>query len=318
MGKRNNNRVKKEFFEKEKEKKDKVQSSSNKTQIKKASKSSKDELEYVNFFLSKESKKIILYDDWPTIDTIINYYANTTWSNLHPLEEYGKFEIKELLEVIKLLYSIKRQQTYNILTTGFLTESTYTVLEGTYKELLPHLYFMIGNSQTLEPYTPYQNLFQEEVQENLLDEIYLSNWTTITPQKGTIKDTLNISCQVLHSNFKYTGGIQYYDALKEEYNTVKYLSNINILDNSFYLKIRNYKGIQDTLTFPITKEDDFIAKTLLSIVIYKKNHQKTKLTSEDYRHIFYELFKEPINIEKEIQKDIPKTLKYIPKKKVNL
>ncbi len=316
MGKRQNNRIKKDFFEGEKQRREQQQSIARKVEQSEKEiqpDTTTSNLDYANFFISKNSKKMVLYDKWPDLETIINYYSNTTWNNTHPLEEYGKFEIKELLEIIKLLFSIKKQDEYKIVTTGFLSKHSYTLLEGTFSELLPNLYFLIGNDKTLEEYFQVQNLFLEEVQAYDFEHQYHPSFTALSPKKGTIRDTLMVSCQCPNSKFKYCGGIQYYDSLKEEYTATKYLAMTNIFDDSFYRKLHNYQGIQDTLSFPIHKEDEFIAQVLLSIVIYKKNHQKINLTNEDYRSIFYELFKEPVNIEKEIKKDIPKTLKYVPK-----
>lgn len=55
----------------------------------------------------------------------------------------------------------------------------------------------------------------------------------------------------------------------------------------------------------------FVVKSLIIIAIYKKNHQKTSLSNEDYQYIFYEIFHEDVDIEKEVEWDIPKQLKYI-------
>lgn len=319
MGKRQNNQIKKEFFKSE-------------TEIKKSRKQTEETIKhkdivlkqevlhsiepYTNFFISKNSKKIILYDKFPNLDEMITYYSAKTWNAPHPLEEYGKFDIKELANIIRILYSIQRQQEYQVLTFGELEKKAYTLLEGNFEELIPKLYFLIGNEETLEIYQEYKNLFLE--QENLLEiqEKYSTNLIALSPKNGTIQDTLNIKCQCPGCSKNYLeGGIQYYDYLNDNYSILKSLSCINIFDEYFYQKINNYKGIQDTLSFKVHKWDDFIAKILISISIYKKNIQKIKLTNEDYHYIFYELFKENINLEKEIKKSIPKTLRYIPRKK---
>lgn len=316
MGKRQNNRIKNEFFDKQKErekqKKSVVKDKQDKDNV--CGDNNISNLDYVNFFLSKNSKKMILYDKFPDLDTIIKYYSDTFWNNIHPLEEFGKFEIKELLEVIKLLYSIKRQENYKILTTGFLTPKFSKLLDGSLFELVPNIYFLVGNDKTLDDCFGYQNLFLEEVKDFQFAKKYTANFIAISPKQATIRDTLDISCQCPNSDCGYYGGIQYYDELVNNYNTTKYLSIINIFDDNFYNKISRYSGIQDTLSFTIYPDDEFIAKVLLSIVIYKKNHHKQKLSNDDYRYIFYELFKENVNVEKEITKDFPKVLKYVSKR----
>ena len=133
----------------------------------------------------------------------------------------------------------------------------------------------------------------------------------IPAREGTITDQLGIRSGIEHQK---KNGFCYYDYLKEEYQTLKYLSQVNIFDDCFYQKIRNYSGIEDTLSFLIHHEDDFIAKALISIAIFKKNHHKVRLTSEDYQYIFYEMFQDrSIRVEKEIERKVPKTLKYVPR-----
>lgn len=56
--------------------------------------------------------------------------------------------------------------------------------------------------------------------------------------------------------------------------------------------------------------DSFIAKALISIAVYKKNYQKTNLSNE---YIIYEMFHEGVDIEKEVEQDILKKLKYVPR-----
>lgn len=62
------------------------------------------------------------------------------------------------------------------------------------------------------------------------------------------------------------------------------------------------------LSFSLDFQDNFIAKALVSIAIYKKKINKLRLDNADYQYIFYELFKEDIDILGAVDKEIPKVL----------
>ncbi len=62
----------------------------------------------------------------------------------------------------------------------------------------------------------------------------------------------------------------------------------------------------------IHRNDSFIARILLSICIYKYNNGIVDLTSEDYNQIFETLYGEKVDIIGEVEKDFPRSLKYVP------
>ena len=111
--------------------------------------------------------------------------------------------------------------------------------------------------------------------------------------------------------------MEYYDYL---YNGDKFRKIVgfprfyNIFDKGVRNVIKKLErepniGVAGLLSFPLGIQDNFIAKTLLSIVIYKKKLNKMYLDNEDYKYIFYELFKESnIDINAVIDKEIPKKL----------
>lgn len=96
---------------------------------------------YSYYFDSKKNKEIVLYDEFPNMDQIYDYYKQNNFAILHPLYEYGNFEIKELAEIIKFIYSIKYQSDYQVITTGTLTENVSMLLDGEICDIMPNLCF---------------------------------------------------------------------------------------------------------------------------------------------------------------------------------
>lgn len=267
---------------------------------------------YTRYFMDKVSKKMILYDKFPSIDDILDYYFEKSFLADHPLGEYGKFDIKELLEVIKYLYSFYNGEEYNILTFGYLEKSIYHVQEGDFDELKPRLCFLVGNDKTLSDYREYQNLFLG-LEKSFDFSRKKESLVVLNPIEGTVSDTLGIYCKEEGQNIN-NSGLWYYDYLSDEYMRVKYLNIYSLFCQNFYQRINNYSGIEDTLSIRVHSVDQFIAKALISIIIYKKNLGKVNLTNEDYKYIFYQLFQDnSVNIKKSIERDIPKNLKYVKK-----
>ncbi len=269
--------------------------------------------DYDSFFKSCISNKMIIYNKFPNLNDIIEYYSSKNWNAGHPIYEYGNFNIEELAIVIQYLYSFFRNEEYKTVMLGYLERTKFHVLEGIFEQLRPNLYFLIGNSKTLEDYIPYKNCFLEKEQSFDFQKKIIS-FIGLRAKEGIIFNELSIHTEL--ENHRIYPGIYYYDEIKQEYDNVKYLSHINIFDEYFYKKIRTYSGIEDTLNFAIHANDSFLAKILISIAIFKKNHQKTQLSNEDYQYIFYELFKDnSVNVKKEIERNIPKKLKLVSKNK---
>lgn len=262
MGNRQHTRLKKELKDKAKRIEEKNEKSRVRMQQEKKQGNKIDchEEGYAAFFISKSDKKMVLYDKFPNLDQIISYYSKKTWNAPHPLEDYGKFEVRELVEVIKTLYSIKKQREYQIFTMGYLEKNYYSLLEGKFQELIPKLLFLIGNEDTLKTYQNYKNLFLGNACSFDSFNQSMPDLIAVFPREGTVRDTLGIQCKCpgFPDNY-FEAGIKYYDYVKEQYLVSKYLSNIQIFDSCFFQKVNSYKGIQDTLSFPIHLSDDFIA-----------------------------------------------------------
>lgn len=273
---------------------------------------------YPGFFSSKTAPTFVLYDRFSSFSQIQSYYSKIDCQT-HPIYEYGEFDIRELAEVIKLLYSYQRQKEYQIMTFG-----NVEWMPGRCK-LEPNLNFLIGNDRTLEDYQEYQHCFLENdshfkfeysdsdiqsfislmAQENRSYQHFPEN--TLLPIACFPDDYIRLYCK----DSAYS--LWYYDELRKVQDS-SFRKNINIFADADAVRSSfvHYKGIKDTLSFPIHINDSFIAKALISIAIYKKNNQKTSLSNEDYRYIFRELYGEDVDIQEEIKKDIPKTLKYVP------
>lgn len=270
---------------------------------------------YREFFLSKKSKDFVLYDRFPSFQVVRSYYSKLPVFS-HPLMEYGEFDIKELAEVIKLLYSFQRQKEYKIVTSGQMEWNGISRLD-------PNIYFLIGDDKTLENYLSYYQCFFEKEDsffsfDSLVDFTYLKADKIVNNfNHYPIDEMLKMSCHILDvfvsGSLNLETEIAYYDYLKKNYFIASFSKNTNIFKSDVCSDFVHYKGIKDTLSMPFHINDSFVAKALISIAIYKKNHQKTSLDNEDYRYIFYEMFHEDVNIEKEVEQDIPKKLKYVPR-----
>lgn len=266
---------------------------------------------YSQFFLERDSKDFVLYHDFPCLEKILDYYFQKTFLAEHPIQEYGKFDIRELAELIKYLYSFYYHEEYRILTFGYLEKRMYQVNEGLFPQINPNLCFLIGNDRALERYDSYKNLFLESEQSFDFSK-KTKSLICLRPSVGTIRDTLGMICRGIVG--ESINGIGYYNELTEEYNFCKYLRTCSLFCDSFYQQLNHYSGIEDTLSFFVHEHDRFIAEALISIVIFKKNQGKVCLSNEDYQYLFYEMFQDNrVNIKKAIDKEIPFSLKYVPK-----
>lgn len=253
---------------------------------------------YRRFFQKYQSRDLILAEDFPSQDIIKAYYNSIlAKEEKHPIWHYGYFNIKELAEVIRVLYSLQRQKEFQILTTCFFKEDEHLLSH-------PNLYFLIGSKEQLESYQDYKNLFLANEHPKILPT-KTKELITLSPSHSP-KDKLGISCHIpeIAPNIDEI-------ALKQ---CATYHDKINIFAPNMIANLLHYEGIQDTLSFPIHLEDKFLAEILISIAIYKKNRNVTDLTNDDYRYVFQKIFREySIKIEKGMEQNIPKTLKYIKK-----
>lgn len=244
---------------------------------------------YPEFFDEKVNKRFEWIRDFPSKKEVQYYEESGDLS--HPLMDYGDFPVKELAELIKLLFSYQKQEEYKIVTCGY---------SNSYDSAL---FFLIGNEKSLADYISFQGTFQKEVSKEIKAIL-------------TKKIPNLIGLKALESN---------YNTLEVQWN-IENLNRFNIFHNCL-VNFSDYEGIQDTLSFPIHSSDKFLAEMLISIAIYKKNngliYQKNQevrdLMDEHYQEIFKVLFGEPYvgNIQQMIHRDIPKTLRYIPKDRKN-
>lgn len=290
-------------------------------QVRKAKNSSKREnkrsnLQYSYYFDSKRDPYVVNYgfNDFPDIDQIIAYYINYDLKCLHPLYEYGWFDIKELVEIIKIVYSIKRQDDYKIVTTGGLFEYDEVYGDEKARIIKPELFFCVGNSSTLANLFECNRNFYEDGSGILLPDGNNKDLILLSPDNSIVKDTLGIRTRMSDSSDVKQRFITYHDYLSGNVEKANYLSKINIFEVVFEKIVKNYNGILSTLSVGIHPDDEFVAKILLSIVIYKKNCQKEMLSNNDYSYIFRKLFNEEVNVSVAVGKDIPKTLKYMLRK----
>lgn len=264
---------------------------------------------YPNYFASFQKKDFVFVENFPDLEVLKAYYSSPYSDNsFHPIWEYGYFNIKELIEIIRLIYSLQNQKEYQILTVGYLKKEKIKEQLVTRK---PYLQFTVGEQEQLKPYQLYQNCF---IADDYVPIEYVkkANQISLFP-KYALDDTLKIQCNC-PKFLRNDPGINYCDWIEDEeiQCSVQYSDQINIFDKRVYQKFANYEGMNDTISFPIDKDDTFLAEILIGIAIYKKNRKVHDLTNDDYRYIFQKIFREySVDVAKGVEKNIPKTLKYV-------
>lgn len=264
---------------------------------------------YVDSFWKRDFE---LIEEFPDLEILKAYYSGVYSNHVtHPIWEYGYFDIRELAEIIRMIYSLQRQKKYEILTMGYLNlESCLDFGVGKFYTQ-PYLHFLIGDQEQLSPYQEYKNCFIESGFDPM-EQVKHMNRIVLSP-KEALSHTLDIQCDCP----RFTGndkGINYYDFTtgEEMQCSVQYGDQINIFDPKVYQKFHNYEGMNDTISFPIHENDNFLAEILISIAVYKKNKRVSHLTNDDYRYIFQKIFGvHSVNIKRGVDKNIPKTLRYI-------
>lgn len=267
---------------------------------------------YKKYFDSFNKRDLEYVDKFPDLEILKAYYSGPYSNNVtHPIWEYGYFNIEELAEIIRMLYSLHRQKEYEVLTMGYLhLESCLDFGVGNFY-MQPYLHFLIGKPEQLSFYRDYQNCFIES-DFMPVERGKKVNQIVLSPSVSS-EHTLGIQCDCPRF-VRNANGINYCDfsSEKEVQCSVQYSDQINIFDPKVYQAFHNYEGMNDTLSFSIHEDDTFLARYLISIAIYKKNRRVHNLTNDDYRYIFQKIFLEySVNIAKGVEKNIPKALKYI-------
>lgn len=261
---------------------------------------------YQDFYARKTNKEFVLYNDFPKLDALRIYLSER---NLFPLYEYGLLNVKELVEIIKHLYQFKSGNEYDILTMGAVERMGES-----------HLYFMVGNNKTLEPYREYNGKFVNSY--NLFNDINdRKKNLIIIDTDHDYRNLVNIECLTGDISDE-PGLLNYFNEYERRYMPFGISNNKQIFSRNLRSSL-NYsggykmKGIKDVMDFNIHPFDTYIAKVLISIVIYIRNNNIQELSNDDYNHIFGVLFGEKVDIVEDAKKDIPRQLIYVPNKKTN-
>lgn len=280
---------------------------------------------YEDFFMKRSHQDFRLYTRFPSTEALQMYMQKK--NNKFPLLREGILNAKELAEIIKQIYSYQRQQEYQIYTIG-VTEKDTTKEHGfVFEKLVPHLYYLIGNQKTLEAFSEYNGHYMNNERKHDHNGKSFSIWYDLNyarekdlislPLKKTLESVLSSKIEC------FTGSpedrkevINYYDYCEKKYRHCMFSKDIQIFKDDLrnFAFTRGFYGynIKDLFSFYIHRNDSFIARILLSICIYKYNNGIAELTSEDYKHIFETLYGEEVDIIQEAEKDIPRSLKYVP------
>lgn len=249
-------------------------------------------------------------ENFPTTEVIRSYlqYGNPNICDDILLYEYGWFDIKELAAIIKVLYSLKKQQEYKLITLANL-EDVYYGTEDVDKRTIPYVNFLIGPNKRMKYLEKYNGTYLDisYINNSFLDDFNKERHLNLVriKQKGMfVNSSLERRCV---SNY-----FKFYDEDKMN-SGLSFSSKYNIFDKYFGDVIRRLnseyrRNIGGLFSFSIDFQDNFIAKVLMSIVIYKKKVNKQNLDNEDYKYIFYELFRENIDLDSIIEREIPKSL----------
>lgn len=277
---------------------------------------------YYEFYANKKNKEFVLYDRFPSLSAL-DIYASRMGN--FPLYEYGNLNIKELAEIIKHLYQFKTGKEYSILTIGLCEKVFKEQILFSYK---PHLYLMVGDNKTLRPYEEFDGKFAssnklcysiKEKGQNFInidaDGAYM-RIVDIRTYKNNDSGEFSLTPEAIckrQSQMKMLDD-NFYKRMILGISIEKQIFTNNIKSSLNYSGGYKIKGIKDVMSFNVHPSDSYIAKILISIIIYKRNNHIKELSSDDYNHIFDVLFKEKVDIIGDTLKDIPKELIYIPDK----
>lgn len=276
---------------------------------------------YQDFYTRKTNKEFVLYNDFPSLDALDTYMCRI--SRKFPLHEYGLLNVKDLAEIIKNLYQFKTGKEYQIFTIGCVEKHNVPVYGGFEFLSKPHLYLIVGNVKTLEQFGEYNGklLNSEDVYRNIYLDAQGKNIIAIEAGRD-YNNEIGIECLTGDTN-DVQHRLNYYDECYGVYSFFgadkeKQIFSSNIRSSLNYSGGYKIKGIKDVLDFIIHPFETYIAKVLISIIIYKRNNNIQELSNEDYNHIFDVLFGEKVDIVGSSKIDIPQKLIYVPDKKTGL
>lgn len=273
---------------------------------------------FIDKCCQEQPYKFKYINKFPTTEEIRSYYqyGHIATTDDIPLYEYGWFDIKELAAIIKQLYSLKRQREYRILTFGNLD---IIQTESKTKELAALMNFLIGDDKALSEFGDFTNYFYNDCSKIDWNYWGLDRYSELPKgiklvQEGRHRAT-GLGITFKNESFDSQSElINYYDPLSAKFiEDIGFADKYNIFNKNFEIVIRGLeekveRNVGAIMTFPLGIPDNFIAKALMSIVIYKKKVGKPSLSNDDYREIFWELFHEDVDIGLTVDREIPKTL----------
>lgn len=268
---------------------------------------------FISDSIKESPNKFVYKERFPTTEEIRSFYQYGDINNIS-LYDYGWFDIKELAAIIKTLYSLKKQKEYSIVTLANLEEEYFGPVISD-RKIVPYLNFLIGLDQ--KHIAEYNGKYFDEpsLEGNILDKYNFDRHQGLV----RLKQDRKYDKKFKSFEFNSEGVIAihpiswYLDPLINWNDNTAFFSQYNIFDKYSGEVIRRLdneprKNIGALLSFSLDFQDNFIAKTLMSIVIYKKKTNKLELDNNDYKYIFYELFKEDVDVLDIVDKEIPKVL----------
>lgn len=274
--------------------------------------------DYENFFRRYTQTDFKMYERLPSIEGLkayLEFYLkkdrNVYNNPNHPLDDpqmfgtFSYFDLEELAILLKTIFQFQTGKEYDVVTTGSVAE-----VRGLCN-VYPKLHYIVGSKPAIEPFQEHNGIFYEETDKFIFD----------TPNAGLIAIP-NLANERLFEGQRFDGIVpeDYYGRTMQyfEYKTVgeeatAYFTRLsNIFKEHLNYRVDDIQSHRDIFTFPIAKDDDFISKLLISIMIYKKSNGIKELSDDDYNIIVYSMFGETIDMSEEVDKTIPKQLTYIP------
>ncbi len=228
---------------------------------------------YEKFFLDKNSKDFVLYNRFPSM-SCYNTYMEDMGS--FPLKSYGVFDIILLSSFISNVYGFEKNVSCDAYFFGCLKREKY--------DLEPHVFLALGSERALLPLSKLNGYFVEKgIRYD--DVLALAKAKNLVMFDIPLDSQNKLKAECLGDTF-FPGYLYYYDGSVND--TFRF--GLNDKMQIF----RNYHGscssLSDIFSLSIHKQDSFLAKILLSTVIYKKNNDLVSLDYEDYAKIIYALY----------------------------
>ena len=262
-----------------------------------------------------------LFKTAPSLKTLLSFEMRG-WRSI-PYYAGGKFNVKELAELIKQIYQFETKQEYDILVVGLMDQKVETIRKDIiHKEektvLVPKLYVMIGKQNLIKRFEEFNGCFISSTQFSAIRSIIENAHgkdLVIIPINETEKphEALDMECFTGNIQDKQ-GYINYYDYLEHTNKSCLFNKQQRIIISDLseikFNGRHHFRYNKDLLNFEVYQEDGFIGDILTSICLYKQRNNIWQLNQEDYNHIFNTLYNQNVDIIGLAQKDFPKNLEY--------